>query len=267
MNVLGLKLFAVLTMTIDHLGIVLNTLHNYRMTDDDLVHFTSDEYWYMRVIGRLAFPVFCFLIAEGCAHTKSIGKYILRLAVFALISQLPFQMFLQIRHGITPFGENWFIYNSGNVIITLALGALVVFFYSMFFKTNFIKRLLCGIGIIAAFLTVLLLDSEYDIYGLLLILLIYAFRAKSSDAHDSMIYGNKYMQIITCTALTFACYFFYYNQMRFTYLVLGATMSFLPLLLYNGKQAKRKMKWSFYVYYPSHLIVLFVIMYVYMTVM
>jgi len=262
MNSLKLKIFAIIVMTIDHLGIVFNAIHNYRSVGDDFVYFSNDAYWYMRVIGRMAFPVFCFMIAEGCAHTKSMGKYILRLAVFALISQIPFQVFGTIRYGLGYFNENWYVFSKSNVIVTLTLGALVVFFYSKSYERGWFKKLLCYIGIIAAFFAVIILKSEYDIYGLSVILLVYIFRSKDKNAPDEAIFGNSYMQVFVCTAVTFVFYFIVYNHMNMTYQVLGAVLSAVPLLLYNSKPGKYRAKMLFYIYYPAHFLVLSAVLFV-----
>ena len=73
-----IKLIAIVSMLIDHTGAILQS------------YLTPELYELMRGIGRLAFPLFAFFIVEGFLHTRSVGKYLLRLSVFALISELPF---------------------------------------------------------------------------------------------------------------------------------------------------------------------------------
>ena len=98
LNSLHLKLLAMVTMLIDHMGF---TLFPYAL--------------WMRCVGRLAFPVFCFLIAEGCAHTHDKKRYAARLLVFAVLSEPAFDLM----HGV------WFTMDYQNVLWTLLLGALV----------------------------------------------------------------------------------------------------------------------------------------------
>jgi len=74
-----LKIIAIITMLIDHIGAVL-------------LDTSTIEYFACRIIGRLSFPIFCFLIIEGFTHTKNNKKYLLRLFIFAIISEIPFDL-------------------------------------------------------------------------------------------------------------------------------------------------------------------------------
>lgn len=99
LNSLHLKLLAVVTMLIDHMGFTL----------------FPHAVW-MRAVGRLAFPIFCFLIAEGCAHTHDKKRYAGRLLLFAVLSELPFNLMCS---------GQWLSWNYQNVLWTLLIGALV----------------------------------------------------------------------------------------------------------------------------------------------
>jgi hypothetical protein len=245
-------------MTIDHLGVVFNTLHNYRVAGSEFAGYMTDAYWQMRVIGRLAFPIFCFLIAEGCAHTKSIKKYVGRLAIFALISQIPYQIFWDMRTGIDSVVSNLIRYERGNVLVTLTLGVVAVFFYQKIYESKKVKTLYIA-GIIAAFIAVILLKGEYDLCGLLIIMLVYIFREKENDSLDNKVLGNRYIQVLCCALVSFAYYVLILHAPLLE--VLGATLSALPLLLYNRQPGNRKWKWAFYIFYPAHMVALFFVMY------
>jgi len=100
-----LKCIAVIAMTIDHTGAILVSLgHNVE---------------FMRVIGRFAFPIYAFLIAEGCRRTRDIRKYVLRLVIFAILSEVPFNLFV----GMTQMKEATFLgWAAQNEFVGLALG-------------------------------------------------------------------------------------------------------------------------------------------------
>ena len=225
MNSQRLKLFALFCMTIDHFGVVLNTLHRYNIAGSDFAFYMTDAYWQMRVIGRLAFPIFCFLIAEGCAHSKNIKKYIGRLAIFAIISQIPYQVFWNISSsGTDNITKDFFVYTQGNVLVTLSLGAIAAYFYSKIFgKRKMYYKMLYASGIAASFVAVVLLRGEYDLVGILIILLVYAFRLKDASDLDFKVFGTKHIQVLCCALVTFG----YYALMihRSHYEVIGAVSS------------------------------------------
>ena len=80
MSAFVLKIIAIITMFIDHIGYI----------------FSNGKISYFNYIGRLAFPIFAFQISEGYLHTKNLKKYFLRLFLFALISQIPFMLYEKI---------------------------------------------------------------------------------------------------------------------------------------------------------------------------
>ena len=82
MSAFALKLLAVIFMVIDHVGAVLDAAMNMHN-----VGVSADGFFYMRLIGRMAYPIFAFLIAQGCANTRSMPRYVARPAVFAAASQ------------------------------------------------------------------------------------------------------------------------------------------------------------------------------------
>ena len=98
MSVLTIKLLAYLTMLVDHLG--------YMTYDTPL-----------RIIGRLSFPLFCFMLAEGARHTSNLYKYMTRVFIMGLMSEIPYNYAF--------WGEIWHP-ESQNVMFTLALGLLAI---------------------------------------------------------------------------------------------------------------------------------------------
>ena len=122
-----LKWIAVITMAIDHMG--AGFLESYVMNawGGSTIGNTFAGRWneilsvdqILRYIGRPAFPIFCFLLVQGFLHTRDVKKYAIRLGIFALISEIPFDLALHIR----PF--HW---QNQNVFFTLLLGLLAIWF-------------------------------------------------------------------------------------------------------------------------------------------
>ena len=98
-----LKIIAVITMIIDHAGA-----------------FLFPQAKILRIIGRISFPIFAFLICEGYEHTKDVKKYMLRLLLFAVISE----PFFDLAMSGTIFSLN----NGQNVIFTLLIGVVTIYF-------------------------------------------------------------------------------------------------------------------------------------------
>ena len=132
---LTLKVFAVITMLIDHIGVGIISYvmlkDNYALLYSDPIKYAklNNLYLICRTIGRSAFPIFCFLLAEGFVHTKSRIRYVLNLIVFGLISELPFDLALITLNRIKTFNlklviadnmDQYCLYQ--NVFLTLALG-------------------------------------------------------------------------------------------------------------------------------------------------
>ena len=140
-----LKQIALCTMLIDHIGTLL-----------------LPEWTFLRMIGRIAFPLFAFLTAESTFHTHRVSHYLARLLVFACISELPFRW--SILNGDPAFGLR-------NVLFTLLLGAVACCCWA---KASAQPLWAC-----AAFLPIAaaeLLQTDYGAYGAAVVLLFYALR-------------------------------------------------------------------------------------------
>lgn len=141
MNTFILKLIAITSMIIDHYGAI----------------FVTHEIFY-RYIGRLAFPIFCFLLVEGFIHTKDVKRYGKRLFIFALISEIPFDLAF--------YGELSFQHQ--NIFLTLFIGLVMMYFLEKS-ENKWNKISIISISMIAAF--ILLVD--YNIVGIIYILAFY----------------------------------------------------------------------------------------------
>lgn len=228
-----LKMIAIITMLIDHIG--AGVLGRYLIlswsqagNSGDILVDLSDSlqlaYMIMRWIGRLAFPIFCFLLVEGFEHTGNVRKYVLRLACFCLISEIPFDLLFS--GTVLEFGYQ-------NVFFTLLIGMLVMWGYRYVEEkaANSLIRVLGYLILLGGGMALAeFLRTDYGATGVLCIMVLYIFRK------------NRTFQIIT-------------GFVAFMWEV-PASLAFLPIGLYNGTRGW-KMKYFFYIFYPAHLLILY----------
>lgn len=206
-----LKIIALIAMTMDHTGKVL-------LFDNEI----------LLNIGRIAFPLFAFQIVEGYHHTKNIKKYLLRLLIVAIIAQIAYSQF----------------FDGFNTIFTLIIGLICIIIIDKE-KDIPIKVAL----LLTIFLLSLILNIDYGLIGVLIIICFYLFR------------NNKIKRSILFSLLVIISYgITYYQSPEFSYIInLFATLSSLIFInLYNNKQGP-KLKYLFYIYYPLHLYILWII--------
>ncbi len=230
-----LKLIAIFAMVVDHVG---------------------DAYFkkatVMNLIGRIAFPIFAFQISEGYIHTKNLKKYFFRLFLFAIISQIPFMLFLSTYNGD--------IY-SLNIFFTLFFGLLAIFLYDKikkvsftFFKSNIINNIfkytLCTMPAIFIAILAELFKFDYGFFGIAIIFLFYVFKNNKTLMCIFYILSSIIKYIFSI--LEFGYHYFYILLCLFTIL------SIVFICLYNKKQGK-KVKYLLYAFYPVHLLIIYFI--------
>lgn len=270
MSAFLLKIVASVTMTLDHVG--------YRLT----------SFPKLRMIGRIAFPIFASMIAFGYKKTSDPYKYMLRIIVTGVISEFFFDIYFYGR--ITS--------DHNNVMLTLALGLLAVTF------TDNLKGKFPGVTSLLAFLPAALiaysadlLNSDYGSKGVLLIFLFYYFGGKYAVMEDdpANTRRERIKRAVLITVITVAFGFRYYLifAIKYTVSALCSGLTFLPdavravpappssnqaiqawaslaaifILLYNGKRGveiknivwRKVYQYSFYAFYPVHLFVLYII--------
>lgn len=226
-----LKILALIIMIVDHVGAVL--LPQYRI---------------LRYIGRLAFPIYCFLITEGVIHTKNIYRYGIRLLEFAFISELPFD--LAIHGKLLEFTDQ-------NVFFTLFIGMVVVYITRVMDETKGLIAFMAGMGI------ALLMKVDYSAYGIIMIYCFYKFRENPLWMLISIGITNYIMGIGGTGSQKYAVF------------------AMIPIFLYSGKKSYREkelltdntnnsdgsvksvgeilLQYGFYAAYPIHLIILYLI--------
>ena len=201
----------------------------------------------MHIIGRMTAPIMCYFIAEGFHYTKSRGKYLLRLGIFAVISWFPF---IFMEYGTFPIyfvnGKIGVIYYQ-SVIFTLFLGLLsLVVIHSE--KLNIPLKVIIMIVILPlSFL------GDWFVFAVLWIIVFDMFR------------GNFLNQALGFTAvsilLMFYLWFVLSQPVTESLFQLGVLLSLIPLYFYNGERGRggRFGKWFFYIFYPAHMLILGII--------
>ncbi len=225
-----LKVIALVTMIIDHTGAAFQPY--------------MDTY-YLRVIGRIAFPIFIYLVAEGCRHTRDIKKYMLRLFVFGLISEIPFDLIVFHQTFNNPNLFNW---NYQNIYFTLFLGVLTIYLGQIIQKhiTNqALSTLAKGVAVILClWIAIFLVVPDYGWIGVLGVYLIYVQKTQARRA----------------IALAFVVMTIYFvPSMSANLYLVFALIPCALVMFYNGKPGKYRLKWLFYAAYPIHLFLLYII--------
>ena len=189
-------------------------------------------YW-----GRLAFPLFAFLAVEGYLHTSDLKKYIKRLIIFGLISQIPFMLFRKL------VGPEFSI----NIMFTILLGILAIL--------SFDKMKNKYLGIFISVLLIILgqvLHVDYGWYGVGLVFLIYMTKK------NKIVFGISYI------VYTLLYYFVGYMKLDFQFIryyipyIIMSSLPIILMLLYNGKLGY-KMKYFYYWFYPVHMLLIYCI--------
>ena len=224
-----LKWIAIITMMIDHTAAaVLRPLRSAlpeSMTE--MKNFLTVLYPYLRGIGRIAFPIFCFLLVEGFVHTRNAARYAWRLFAFALISEIPFDFALSVEIN-NPHHQN--------VYFTLLIGLLVMMGMDYFEKKDCIAsrehllNVLIQICIaVGGLYLAQFMYTDYGFKGVLLIEVLYFYRV-----HRPI---QTLLGVVTIS----------WERV--------APLAFLPIWFYNGKRG-RQHKYFFYWFYPVHLVLL-----------
>ncbi len=243
----ALKLIALISMLIDHIlksGVVSQW---YLMEWFNLDIPTSAVILnFITPIGRLAFPIFAYMIAEGMRHTRSRKRYILQMLIFGLISEWPFDMALSPTLAAPDAWLRLFTpLTNLNIFFTLALGALGIELYERL-KTHSPKLALLPPALCA--LAGLILAADYFIFGVLLIFAAY-FPEKKTHRLLSM------ACVLAALYLGYGSFWFTAFGTHCLWDFAASCLSLFLLALYNGKRGKN-LKWLFYAFYPAHLLIL-----------
>lgn len=205
-NTFTLKMIAIASMLIDHMGAIL-----------------FPQYIILRYIGRIAFPIYTYTLVEGFMHTRDIKKYMVRLGIFALLSEIPFDL---------AFRGSVIYIQKQNVFFTLFLGVLMLY---LLLKSR--NRIQSAVLVLAILLLSEFLRTDYSSMGLLMILCFYVFR------------DNKVMKLLGVAAI---------NVFLMGRVQVFAIPALIFIALHGGEQGP-KCKKFFYGFYPVHLLALYLI--------
>ena len=232
----ALKLIACVTMLLDHIGavIVLKCFQNATSADKGAL---LELYEMLRMIGRLAFPIYCFLLAEGTAHTRNPRRYGIRLLIAAVLSEIPYD--LAIYDAIT--------WQHQSVMITLLLGFLML--EVMKRCPRFLLRLL----VIVPFAWLALwMNTDYGFDGILVIALFALTRQLPHRAVWQFfglwcIFSPSHLMALN-----------WLGGFSVTIQELAAC-AVVPIMFYDGRKATKSkvIQWVFYLFYPAHLLALY----------
>lgn len=216
-----LKVIAMVSMLVDHVGL-----------------FLFPSVLLFRMIGRIAFPIFAYMIAEGCRYTRHRLRYLLGIALLGAACQAV----ASVATGTLHMG----------ILLTFSLSIVTIYAIDAFLAKRTLLRALGAAGVVLAVLLIaavmpLWLDGygfkvDYDIFGVALPVLLYYAR-------------GRVPKLIGMTAILLAHALF---SRPFQFCALFA----VPLLfLYNGKRGAARLKYLFYIFYPLHLAVIYLIKY------
>jgi hypothetical protein len=197
-----LKVLGLITMLIDHIGLVI-----------------YPQYIFLRVIGRICFPLFAFQSVVGFRCTKNKKAYAFNLFIFGLISQIPYSLLFHVQ--------------KLNIFFTLALGIVML----INFNGKMYKKILI---VIAALLSAQFFSVSYGIYGILLVLLFHIF------------YGEKLKILISNVVLNVL----FITTMPLQIYSIFALVFILNFNYKLGVKLTKNLKYLFYVFYPAHLLAL-----------
>lgn len=223
----ALKLIACITMLIDHFGASI-------LLELQIPHMEA-VYYVCRIIGRMAFPIYCFLLAEGMRHTRNPLKYILRLGIGILLAELPFDFLF----------EGGFTWAYQSVMVTLTLGAVMILCMQKTDKKWLQMLLVLPFALLAGYA-----HSDYGRWGIAMIAVFALFERLPMQLLGLLLI-NVLMGSMAVPLLGMS-----------VPIQLFAVLAMIPIALYSGKKLfrSRVIQWGFYLFYPVHLLILWMIL-------
>ena len=222
-----------------------------------MVFMLCDHLWgtivsgndWLTCIGRLAYPIFAFMLVEGYFHTKNLKKYTLRLLIFALLSEIPFNL---------AIGSRLFYPIHQNILWSFLISLFLIHWNAQTkAKRNLAVQILVALAsLLSACLAGLLTFVDYNHYGILMVLVFYFFRGRKWWCYLGQLVCMWYINCEMMGGLGYELSLwgkdFFLGQQSF------ALLSLIPIWLYRGKQGHHSKPFQYfcYAFYPAHLLIL-----------
>ena len=227
----ALKILAALTMLIDHIGFML-----------------LPELRILRIIGRLAFPIFAFMIAEGCRYTKNRTRYFLQLFILGMACQI-----------VNYIAQKDTLFC---ILITFSISILLIYLLQAVKKVCFTDRPVWQkVAIVLTFVAAVtvvwglnrVLRIDYGFIGCLTPVAASVFMNRERDGMpDWLMWLDRRPIHVVMLGLALLAMALFRSRIQF-----WALFAMIPLLAYSGKRGRWRMKYFFYIFYPAHLVALY----------
>ena len=203
---------------------------------------------WLTCIGRLTFPIYAFMIVEGYFHTKNLKKYVLRLLLFAVISEIPFNL---------AMGSSLFFPIHQNVLWSFLISIGFIHWNEKVKEKQLWKRILVGVATICiGYLVGIITFVDYYNAGIFMVLVFYFFRGKKWWCYLGQFICLWYINFEMLGGLSYEIDIF--GQTHFIARQGLALLALIPIWLYKGKQGyhSKPLQYFYYVFYPLHLLIL-----------
>lgn len=202
------KIIAMVSMFIDHMGAYL------------FPYYVNEYYIIFRIVGRIAYPIFAYYIAAGFKRTSNLKKYILRMFGFAILTQLPFYFFT---------GQILYL----NVMFTFTIGLITLYFFN---KKNILW--------IVSFISAELLNTDYGVYGIAIILIFYIY---GENKNKSFLYYSLLTGFYVLLNIVGV------HEISFIYFIQLFSIISIPIIYFKYPVSIRINKYIGYFFYPVHI--------------
>lgn len=203
---------------------------------------------WLTCIGRLTFPIYAFMIVEGYFHTKNLKKYVGRLLLFAVLSEIPFNL---------AMGSRVFYPIHQNVLWSFLIAIGLIHWNEKVKRKELWKRILVGVVTVCiAYIVGIVTFVDYYNAGILMVLVFYAFRGRKWWCYLGQLICLWYINFEMLGGFSYEVMIF--GQTRFVERQGLALLALVPIWFYRGKQGyhSKALQYFYYAFYPVHLLIL-----------